>query len=527
MENQNEFKIVAKTFGGLEDILAKELEDLGANKVTPLNRAVEFFGNKRMLYLANLKCRTALKILKPVYEFEASDAEQVYHKLRHFSWSDYLTVDNTFAIQSVVNSENFMHSKFVAYKVKDALVDYFNKEFDKRPSVSVSNPDVSFNIHISGTKCTFSVDSSGESLHKRGWRMEQTEAPLNEVLAAGLLLRAGWNGQCDLYDPMCGSGTLLIEAAMIATNTPPGLYRQEFAFEKWSDFDRDLLDDLYNDDSGEKEFKFKIYGSDVSRIATDKSIENIKNAGMSKFIETETLTFQSLEPKSTKGIIITNPPYGERLKVSDLQALYGLIGERLKHRFMGFEAWIFGYQEDSFHAIGLRPSAKYYLKNGPLDCQLRQYELYEGSKKTGKPYDKEPRRDDKFGNTENKFKPRSEKTGDFKRSGDSGSRPFNREKSSESSDRGFKPRGEKSGDFKRGGNSGSRPFNREKSSESSDRGFKPRGGKPGERTNDFKRGGDRNESRPFNRDRKPGTTDEGKKKHERHTLKQNRRPRSN
>ncbi|MFB6319207.1 class I SAM-dependent RNA methyltransferase [Saccharicrinis sp. FJH54] len=384
MTETKDFKIVVKTFGGLEEILAGELRDLGAKEVTPLKRAVECVGDNRMLYLANFRCRTALKVLKPVYEFEASDPEQVYHKLRHLDWNEYLTVDKTFSIHSVVHSDNFNHSKFVSYKVKDAIVDFFNKETGKRPSVSLTNPDILFNIHIAGEQCTLSLDSSGESLHKRGWRVEQTEAPINEVLAAGLLMLANWKGQCDLYDPMCGSGTFLVEAAMIATNTAPGLYRQEFAFEKWNDFDADLLDEIYNDDSAEKEFEHKIYGSDVSRIATDKTLKNVKNAGMNRYIKVDTLPFQNLEPKSDKGMIVTNPPYGERLKVHDLNNLYGIIGERLKHHFSGFNAWILGYLEESFYAIGLRPSHKIKLKNGPLDCQFRKYELYEGSKKASK-----------------------------------------------------------------------------------------------------------------------------------------------
>lgn len=395
MADKEEFKIVVKTFGGLEEILAGELRDLGAKEVNPVKRAVECVGDSRILYLANLRCRTALKVLKPVYDFEASDPEQVYHKLRHLDWNNYLTVDKTFSIHSVVHSDHFNHSKFVAYKVKDAIVDYFNKETGKRPSVSLSNPDILFNIHISGNQCTLSLDSSGESLHKRGWRVEQTEAPINEVLAAGLLMMTGWKGESDLYDPMCGSGTFLVEAAMIATNTPPGLYRQGFAFEKWNDFDADLFDELYNDDSGEKEFEHKLYGSDVSRIATDKALKNAKNAGMNKYIEISTMPFQNLTPKSDKGLIVTNPPYGERLKVHDLKNLYGIIGERLKHHFSGFNAWILGYLEESFYAIGLRPSQKIHLKNGPLDCQFRKYELYEGSKKASKQERKPFNRGDK------------------------------------------------------------------------------------------------------------------------------------
>ena len=251
------FEMVAKTLYGLEEILAGELLALGANDLQIGRRMVSFTGDKALLYKANFYCRTALRILKPIYHFKAKDADTVYKEVMKVEWEKYLTLDKTFAIDSVIYSEDFNHSKFVAYRTKDAIVDYFIEKFHKRPSVRVNNPDLYINIHISHNDCTLSIDSSGESLHKRGYRVDQTEAPLNEVLAAGMILKTGWKGESNFVDPMCGSGTLLIEAAMIALNIAPGIHRKEFAFQKWVDYDADLFDQIYNDDSQEREFTFK------------------------------------------------------------------------------------------------------------------------------------------------------------------------------------------------------------------------------------------------------------------------------
>ena len=255
----NSFEMIAKTFQGLEEVLAKELEELGADQVEIIRRGVRFYGDKEMLYKANFCCRTALRILKPIYQFDASDTDEVYDKIKSFNWSDYLTTKKTFAIDAVVYSDTFKHSKFLTYKIKDAIVDYFLEKEGERPSVRMTNPDLQLNIHVSQEHCTLSLDSSGESLHLRGYKEEQTEAPLNEVMAAGLLKLSGWSGQSDFMDPMCGSGTIAIEAVLMALNIAPGVYRKGYAFEKWADFDEELLQNLYNDDSNEKEFNFKAY----------------------------------------------------------------------------------------------------------------------------------------------------------------------------------------------------------------------------------------------------------------------------
>ena len=379
MQNER-FEIIAKTFQGLEGVLAEEITAIGGSDVTIGRRMVSFMGDKAMLYKANLACRTALRILKPILHFEASNPDEVYNTLLQYNWEDLMDVTTTFSIDSVVFSDEFRHSKFVTYRMKDAIADYFNERYGKRPSVRLTNADIQFNLHINNTSCTLSLDSSGESLHKRGYRDAQTEAPINEVLAAGLIMLTGWRGESNFVDPMCGSGTFLIEAALIATNTYPGIFRQHFAFEKWSDFDSDLLEELYNDDSNEREFEHKIYGSDISVKATAIAERNIKSAGVGRYIELTTQPIQNYETAPAQGgIIVTNPPYGERIAAEDMEALYEAIGNRLKHVFKGYTAWILGYRQEHFDKIGLKPSAKIPTLNGALECEFRKYEIFEGT----------------------------------------------------------------------------------------------------------------------------------------------------
>ena len=422
-----QFEMIAKTFQGLEEILAEELTTLGANDIQIGRRMVSFTGDKRMMYKANFCLRTAIRILKPIKNFTAKDADEVYNQIQAIPWEEYLDVNKTFAIDAVVFSEEFRHSKFVSYKVKDAIVDYFREKTGKRPSVRINNPDVLLNIHIAHTTCTLSLDSSGESLHRRGYRQEQVEAPLNEVLAAGMVLMTGWRGECDLIDPMCGSGTIPIEAALIARNIAPGVFRKGFAFEKWVDFDSEMFDEIYNDDSQEREFTHKIYGYDNSPKANEIATHNIKAA-----------------------------PYGERISTNDLLGLYQMIGERLKHAFVGNEAWVLSYREECFDQIGLKPSKKVPLFNGALECEFRKYEIFDGKYKefksqegegeekketeggydTPRPRERKefkPRREGEYKpRREGEFKPRKE--GDFKPRREEGS--FTRD------DRDRKPRGE-------------------------------------------------------------------------------------
>lgn len=375
------FELIAKTMQGLEDVLAKEITDLGGDQVQIGRRMVSFTGDKALMYKANLHLRTAIRILKPILSFNAKDPDEVYEQIRKIQWEDYLSPEQTFLIDTVVYSEFFRHTKFLSYRVKDAIADYFNEKFGKRPSVRLTNPDLYIHVHVSHNLCTVSLDSSGESLHKRGYRVDQTEAPLNEVLAAGMLLLSGWNGQCNLIDPMCGSGTLLIEAALIALKIPPGIYRKYFAFEKWKDFDAELFKKLLNEESDESEFNFKIYGSDISPQAIHIAEKNIRSASLSKYIQLETKAIQKISKAPENGILVTNPPYGERISSNDLLGLYESIGERLKHAFPGYTAWILSYREECFDKIGLRPSARFKLMNGPLDCEFRKYEIFSGKRK--------------------------------------------------------------------------------------------------------------------------------------------------
>lgn len=376
-----QFELIAKTFQGLEEVLAEELTNLGADNVQIGRRMVSFSGDKEMMYKANFCLRTAIRILKPIKHFTAKDADEVYAEIKKIKWEEILDADKTFAVDAVVFSEEFRHSKFVAYKVKDAIVDYFRELNGKRPSVRINKPDVLLNIHIAQNRCTLSLDSSGESLHRRGYRQEAVEAPLNEVLAAGMILMTGWQGQCDLIDPMCGSGTIPIEAALIARNIAPGVFRKEFAFERWKDFDQEMFDNIYNDDSQEREFEHKIFGYDNSPQANEIAIRNVKAAGLSKEIILRIQPLQQFEKPKEKAMMITNPPYGERISTRDILGLYQMIGERLKHAFVDQDAWILSYREDCFEQIALKPSRKIPLYNGSLECEFRKYQIFGGKLK--------------------------------------------------------------------------------------------------------------------------------------------------
>lgn len=376
-----EFKIIAKTFQGLEEILAKELINLGANNVEIGRRMVAFTGDKEMLYKANFCTRTAVKVLKPIKEFKATDADDVYEVVKGINWEEYMDVNNTFLVDSVIFSENFRHSKFVAYRVKDAIADYWRDKAGDRPNVGISNPDIRINVHIAENDVTISLDSSGESLHQRGYKTATVPAPINEVLAAGLIMLTGWDGECDLIDPFCGSGTILIEAALIAMNVYPGVFRKEYAFEKWKDFDADLFDRIYNDDSQEREFDHKIYGYDINRQAVQIATDNVQNAGVKDVVSVEQRDFYEFEKPLDKAIMITNPPYGDRITTDDIFDLYETIGKNLKRNFVGNDAWIISHHEELFDKIGFRASTRYALFNGSLECEFRKYQIFDGKLK--------------------------------------------------------------------------------------------------------------------------------------------------
>ena len=386
--------MLAKTFKGLEEVLAQELIELGANDVLIERRAVSFMGDKAMLYRANLCLRTATRVLVVIQKEKLKiqntrikPEDALYEAVKAINWSQYMSADTTFAIDATVYSETFRNSRFVTYRVKDAIADYWQEKEGRRPNVKVTDPDLYVNVHIANETVTVSLDSSGESLHKRGYRVATTEAPISEVLAAGMLLMAGWKGQSDFYDPMCGSGTLLIEAALIARNIAPGVFRQAFAFEKWKDFDAELWSDIYNDDSREREFDHTIYGSDASFYAIQQAAKNSKAAGVQKDIQLKQIRIEEIsnlqsQISNTSPLVMLNPPYGERLKSNkEMEDLYGAIGTALKHQFAGATAWIISSNAAAMKCIGLKPSKKYHLLNGELDCQFNRYDLFAGKRK--------------------------------------------------------------------------------------------------------------------------------------------------
>jgi len=371
-------QLIATTYAGLEDVLARELVGLGADEVQTLRRAVGFTGNTEMIYRANYALRTALRILVPVKTFKVLQVDDLYHQALKIRWEDYFDNDQTFAVQGTVFSDLFRNSMFASLKLKDAIVDRFRRISNKRPSVRADNPDVVINLHLAGDSCTISLDSSGESLHKRGYRTGTHEAPVSEVLAAGLLKLSGWNSDESLTDPMCGSGTILIEAAMMAKNILPGEIGRAYAFQHWKNYRSDLFEEIKKQNT-RRQPAFILYGSDHSRKSVDLASRNAVKSMTDDLIRFEVVDFRSLGKKPDSSFIIFNPPYGERLNPGD-EAFYSMIGERLKHAFTGSEAWIIS-TNSCFKTIGLRPARKIPLLNGALECSFRKFELYQGSRK--------------------------------------------------------------------------------------------------------------------------------------------------
>lgn len=382
---EENFKMVAKTFFGFEEILAKELLQLGAQQIKPGNRMVSFVGDLGFLYKANLCLRTALKILKPIHTARVQDEDALYQLFYDFPWEDFLDVNSKFVIDSVVHGTLFTHSQFASQKAKDGLVDQFRDRYNERPSVDLNRPDLRINLHIQEDFCTVSLDSSGASLHHRGYRTATNIAPLNEVLAAGLIQLSGWKGNTDFLDPMCGSGTIVIEAAMFASNIPANINRKQFAFEKWTDWDADLFEKIQ--ESQLKRIKnpgIQIKGSDKAPSAIEKATINVENANLSEFITLEKKDFFQID-KETSGPLhlLTNPPYGERLD-GDMNALYQGIGDAFKQSFPNTQAWLISSNMEALKCVGLRPSRKIKLFNGKLESRLMFYPIYEGTKRVHK-----------------------------------------------------------------------------------------------------------------------------------------------
>lgn len=374
--------LLAKSPAGLEEVLAKELQDLGATNVVILNRAVSFDGDKKLLYTANYRCRTALRILLPIAHFSIETEQDLYTGIKAIRWEDYLGVENTIAINSVVTTSLFTHSHFVSLRAKDAIVDRFREKTSERPSIDIENPDFRINLHIYKDEVDVSFDSSGASLHKRGYHVMNAEAPINEVLAAGMILLSGWDGQSNFVDPMCGSGTLLIEAAMIAMNIPAGQFREEYNFMKWKDFDKDLWEDVQNEAlEQQRTFEYELIGSDISEQNLKTAVANLRQAGLTKEIQLKVSAFQEMIPPAGGGVMITNPPYGERIEVEDITRLYQDLGDALKQNYKGYKAWVISSDLMALKKIGLKPMKKYILFNGQLECRYAGFDLYEGSKR--------------------------------------------------------------------------------------------------------------------------------------------------
>ena len=383
---REKFRMVAKTMVSLEEVLADELRELGAEEVTVGNRAVEFVGDMRMLYRANYCCRTALAILKPFAEFDANNDQELYDQVYKIRWEKILDCDCTFMIDSTTSGEVFTHSYYAALKTKDAIVDRFRRNFGKRPSIDTEMPDYKFNLHIRDNHVTLLMNASGDSLHKRGYRQGVGVAPINEVLAAGLLKLAGWKCDCNFYDPMCGSGTMLIEAAMMANNIPAQYYRgNKFGFMRWKEFNLGEWKSVKNEEDrkiGSLDFEGEIWGNDIDEQVIQQCEKNLEYTKLHHDVMLHIGNFADQEPPEGKTLIVTNPPYGERIKVEDLNAMYEKLGDTFKQKYgKDCDVWLITSDFEAMKHIGLHPSRKIPVQNGALDCRFLHFELYEGSKK--------------------------------------------------------------------------------------------------------------------------------------------------
>jgi putative N6-adenine-specific DNA methylase len=379
------FQITAKTTLGLEEILAGEIRQLGGMDVKPIFRGVQFSGTQEILYACNYGCRTALRFLKPLWEFRAANENELYENCMKLPWDLIMDLDNTFAIDGAVFNSGITHSMYAALKTKDAIADSFRKKYDKRPSVDTDKPDIRFNVHINRDQCTVSLDSSGSSLHLRGYKAAPGNAPLSEVLASGLIMLSGWDRKKTFVDPMCGSGTLVLEAAMIAANIPAGYYRKFFGFQGWKDFDPELWNKVKEGADGKRsEPQAVIVGGDQSPLAMRTTRKNVSSAGLEKMISLHPTSFEKLKRPQGSVHLLMNPPYGERIKSEDIIELYKSIGDTLKRDYQDAEAWIISGDLRAIKFVGLRPSKKIKIFNGPIECRFNKYELYAGSKKEKK-----------------------------------------------------------------------------------------------------------------------------------------------
>ncbi len=374
------FVMVAKTMHGLEDILANEIRQLGGTDIEILHRAVRYVGDKSLLYRSNLYLRTAIRVLIPIMNSQIKNQVDLYARIREYEWEKHLRTGMTIAVDTALNSSAFTNSQFVSMRTKDAIADRMREKFNRRPSVNKNDPDLFINVHLSNNELTVSIDTSGPSLHKRGYRVEDVEAPINEVLAAGLIMLTGWKGETDFYDPMCGSGTIGIEAALIARNIPPGIFRSKFSFENSPDFDSELWTRIF-DNIVEKEWNGKIFASDISKQALMAATKNAKQASVHKNIVLKGMNFENYPPVESKATVIMNPPYGQRLIKPEIIQFYKTIGNVLKKSFVGSDVWIISGNLEALKFIGLKPTTKIKLYNGALECKFCKFSIYQGSQK--------------------------------------------------------------------------------------------------------------------------------------------------
>ncbi|MBU1469146.1 MAG: hypothetical protein KJ723_00495 [candidate division Zixibacteria bacterium] len=381
---EHRFRMVAKTLYGLEEILSKELTDLGAQNVRTMNRSVEFYGDKQLMYEANLWCRTATRILKPVRNFRAADEEELYRGVLNIEWGKYFGLHQTFAVDAVISDSQFRNSLYVAQKAKDAIADRFRKETGQRPSVDLKSPDIRINIYICQNECTVAIDSSGEPLFKRGYRSKPGKAPLNEVLAAGIVLQSEWDRTSSFVDAMCGSGTIVIEAALLARNIAPGLTRKAYGFMNWPDYDMNLFKMIYKKARKEiiPKLNFTIVGSDINSIQVREASENANRAGIGSDVNFRQSDIVDLVPPPPPAVVIINPPYGERLSVDDISNSYRSIGDAFKKNFTDYDAYVFTGNLAAAKNIGLRTSRRIEMYNGPIECRLLKFEMYKGNRKS-------------------------------------------------------------------------------------------------------------------------------------------------
>ncbi len=380
-------KILIKTLHGLEEILAEEIRELGgADAIRVEKRAVSCEGDKTFLYKSNLHLRTAMKVLVPLYSFEANNEDELYAAVKKFDWGNYIHLDQTFAIDNTIRSTIFRHSKYVALKTKDAIADQFMAKLGKRPNIDIQSPDIQLDIHCLENQFTISIDSSGDTLNRRGYRVTGHAAPLNEVLAAGMIKLSNWNPAKPLIDPMCGTGTILIEATMMALNMAPQLNRSHFSFMNWEDYDDELWKSLKDEAQGKVDYKkeLSIKGGDNNKRILEDTQETIDKLGFSKYITLKHTTLEKHIPEVKDGVVIMNPPYGERLESADINAFYKEISDAFKKNFQGFEVWVLSSNMEALKHLRLKPSRKIVLFNGPLECRFQKYELYAGSRREGR-----------------------------------------------------------------------------------------------------------------------------------------------